>query len=290
MGNSRKVQFAGIACPLREHRFRLPIHRAAFDNTGPVPSTSQAWAGIMEGSLKLFDVSVKGLKKIQDLPDSWSETDYRSLLRDLEIDGVDDLGGSDLYDVLLMALQDLGAEQAGELVLAHKLKQRVSRGVRENIVQDLLEGQRAWEENSNLYLHADIFAASVLLYAAFPAAYPKPDMMRLDLRLWATGSTGKNLLAEPPEAAFVARMLADGMSEKSILERLFGKQLAGRSFPEAEGIIWRAEFGEHSADGTETILTVYSSRHWLQAMAEVDDFPSSAYDDRPGDEEDEDED
>ena len=239
--------------------------------------------------MKLFDVTVKGLKKIHDLPGSWSEADYRNLLTELEIDGVDDLVGGDLYDVLLMALQDLEPEQAGERVLAYRLQQRVSRGVRENIVQDLLEGQRAWEENSNLYLHADIFKACVLLYAAFPRIFPQPDMMRLDLHLWASGSTGKALLAAPPEAAFVTRMLADGMSEKSILERLFDEQLAGRDFPEAEGIVWQAEFSEQSADGSEAILTVYSSRHWLQAMAEVDDFPSSAWIDRP-DDEDEDED
>lgn len=231
--------------------------------------------------MKLFDVSVTGLKKIDDMPGTWDESDYRKLLLELEIDGIDDLAGSDLFDVLLMALQDLGAEQAGERVLAYRLKQRVSRGVRENIVQDLLEGQRSWEENSNIYLHADIFAAGVLLYAAFPGEYPKPDMMRLDLHLWAAGSAAKSLLAEPPEAAFVTRLLADGMSEKSILERLFDEQLAGRDFPEAEGIVWRAEFGERSADGSEAMLTVYSSRHWLQAMAEVDDFPSSAYNDRP---------
>jgi len=234
--------------------------------------------------LKLFDVNVKGLKKIHDLPDSWSEADYRKLLTELEIDGVDDLGGGDLFDVLSMALQDLGPEAAGERVLAYRLQQRVSRGVRENIVQDLLEGQRAWEENSNVYLHADIFRACVLLHAAFPREYPKPDMMRLDLHLWATGSAGKALLAAPPEAAFVTRLLADGMSEKSILERLFDEQLAGRDFPEAEGIVWRAEFSELSADGGDALLTVYSSRHWLQAMAEVDDFASSAWNDRPDDE------
>jgi len=239
--------------------------------------------------LKLFDVSVKVLKKIHDLPGSWSEQDYRKLLHELEIDGIGDLAGSDLYDVLLMALQDLEAEQAGERVLAYRLGKRVSRGVCENIVQDLLEGQRAWEDNANLYLHADIFAACVLLYAAFPGAYPQPDMMRLDLHLWAAGSAGKALLAEPPEAAFVARVLADGMSEKSILERLFDEQLAGRKFPEAEGIVWQSEFVERSADGGDALLTVYSSRHWLQAMAEVDNFPSSAYADRPVDE-DEDED
>jgi hypothetical protein len=232
-----------------------------------------------EEILKRFDVSVTALKKIDDMPGAWTESDYRALLRELEIDGVDDLGGSDLFDVLVMALQDLGTEQAGERVLAYQLQQRISRGVRENIVQDLLEGQRAWEENSNIFLHADIFAACVLLYAAFPREYPKPDMMRLDLHLWAAGPAGKKLLAEPPEAAFVTRLLADGMSEKSILERLFDEQLAGRDFPEAEGIVWRAEFGEHSADGSEAILSVYSSRHWLQAMSEVDNFPSSAYND-----------
>jgi hypothetical protein len=237
--------------------------------------------------LKLFDVNVTALKEIDDMPGSWQESDYRALLHELEIDGIADLTGSDLFDVLLMALQDLGAEQAGARVLAYRLKQRVSRGVCENIVQDLLEGQRAWEENSNLYLHADIFAACVLLHAAFPGDYPQPDMMRLDLHLWASGSTGKSLLAEPPEAAFVTRLLADGMSEKSILERLFGEQLAGKDFPEAEGIIWATEVGERSADGMEALLTVYSSRHWLQAMEEVDDFPSSPYNDLP-DEDDED--
>jgi len=234
--------------------------------------------------LKLFDVTVKGLKKIYDLPGSWSEADYRNLLGELEIDGVGDLAGSDLFDVLLMALQDLEPEQAGERVLAYKLRHRVSRGVRDNIVQDLLEGQRAWEENPNLYLHADIFAACLLLHAAFPRVYAEPDMMRLDLHLWAAGSAGKALLAAPPEAAFVTRLLADGMSEKSILERLFDEQLAGRDFPEAEGIVWRAEFSELSADGSEALLTVYSSRHWLQALADVDDFPSSAWNDRPEDE------
>jgi len=233
--------------------------------------------------LELFDVSVKGLKKSLELPDSWNESDYRKLLTLLEIDGVDDLAGNDLLDVLLMALQDLEPAQAGERVLAYRLQQRVSRGVRDNIVQDLLEGQRLWDEHPNLYLHADIFAACVVLHAAFPAEFPQPDLMRLELHLWAAGSAGKALLAAPPEAAFVTRLLADGMSEKSILERLFDEQLAGRDFPEAEGIVWRAWYSEHSADGSEALLTVYSSRHWLQAMAEVDNFPSSAWNDRPED-------
>ena len=235
--------------------------------------------------MKLFDVSVVGLKKIHDMPGTWDESDYRNLLRDLEVDDVDDIAGNDLFEILLMALQDLGEEDAGERVLGYKLPARVSRGSRQNIVQDLLEGQRAWEETPDLFLHAGVFAASVLLYSAFPKAYPRPDMLRLDLHLRALNATARELLSEPPEAAFVARVLADGLSEKSILERLFDEQLAGNDFPEAEGIVWRAGFDNIEPSAASADLTVYSSRHWLQAMADVGDFPSSAHNDRPDDDE-----
>ncbi|MDH3388447.1 MAG: hypothetical protein OEN02_11125 [Gammaproteobacteria bacterium] len=237
--------------------------------------------------MKLFDVSVLGLKKIYDMPGTWCEADYRNLLRELEVDEVDDMSGGDLLDILLMALQDLEPEDAGELVLAYKLKTRVSKGSRQNIVQDLLEGQRAWEETADIYLHADIFAACVLLQQAFPKIFAQPDMLQLRLQLVAVGAPGKAILGEEPEASFVARVLADGMSEKSILERLFDEQLVSNSFPEAEGIVWLAEFGERSADGKSALLTVYSSEHWLDSMEDVGDFPSSAYNDRP-DEDDED--
>lgn len=239
--------------------------------------------------MKHFEVEVTGLHKIHDMPGTWDETEYRALLRELEVDDVDDLAGGDLYEILLMALQDLGEDEAGERVLACKLRKAVSRGVRQNIVEDLLEGSREWEEAADIFLHRDIFAACVLLHAAFPKLYPRPDMLRLELRLRAGSAAGQALLQEPPEAAFVTRVLADGMSEKSILERLFDEQLFGRRFPEAEGIIWLAEYGDLSDDATQATLTIYSSRHWLQAMSEVDTFPSSAYNDSH-DDDDEDED
>ena len=236
--------------------------------------------------LKLFNVSVIKLEKIVDMPGTWSEDDYRNLMRELEVEDIDEMAAGDLLDFLLMALQDLGAEDAGERVLAYRLKKPVSRGVRQNIVEDLLEGGREWEEMADIFLHADIFAACVLLYQAFPKLYPKPDMLRLDLRLEALAPQGKELLQQEPEAAFVARVLADGMSEKSILERLYDEQLAGDRFPEAAGIVWLAQFGERAADGASAVLSVYSSEHWLDSMEDVDDFQSSAYNDRPDEDED----
>ncbi len=78
------------------------------------------------------------------------------------------------------------------------------------------------------------------------------------------------------------------MDEKSILERLFDEQLAARSFPEAEGIVWRAGFDEVAADGGTALLTVHSSQHWLEDIDGVEDFQSDARDDRPEADEDDD--
>lgn len=228
---------------------------------------------------KLFQVSVLEMKKIYDLPGTWTEADYHGLLTQLEIDDVDDIAGEDLLDILLMALQDLEPEEAGDQVLAYKLRQSVTPGSRQNIVQDLLEGQRPWEETSDIRLHGRIFAASLLLYKALPKLFPRPDMMQVKLRLQGLKPEAKDLLGEAPEAAFVTRILADGMDEHSILERLFAEQLAAHSFPEAEGIVWLAEFSEAADDGLAAVLTVYSSQHWLHDIEDVDEFESNAYND-----------
>lgn len=237
---------------------------------------------------KPFVVSVLGLKKIHDMPNTWTDEDYRALLTRLEVDDIDEIESRDLLEFVLMALQDLEPEDAGDQVLAYKLGGDVSAGSRQNIVQDLLEGQRPWEELSDIRLHARVFAASLLLYQAMPRLFAKPDMLQLMLQLKARGAEAKALLARPPEAAFVTRVLADGMDEHSILERLFDEQLVAHSFPEADGIIWLAEFGEPDADGSSAILTVYSSHHWLHDLENVDEFESGAYNDSPEDDEDED--
>ncbi len=67
------------------------------------------------------------------------DDDYRQLLTRLEVDGIEDVSGSDLLEMTLMALQDMETDDAADAVLAHKLGSRVSTGARRNIVEDLLE-------------------------------------------------------------------------------------------------------------------------------------------------------
>jgi len=233
---------------------------------------------------KPFQVSLLGLNKIYDMPGTWFDDDYRSLLQQLEIEDIDEISSADLLDFVLMALQDMEPEVAAELVLAYKLQKSITRGARQNLIEDFLQGQRPWEEASDIMLHARIFAAAVLLNKAFPRTIARPDMMKLTLQLCALQSQAKKLLQEPPQAAFVTRLLADGMDEHSILERLFDEQLVAQAFPEAEGIIWLARYDEAAApDDNSKLLTVYSSKHWLEDMESVSEFESSAYNDHEAD-------
>ena len=136
-------------------------------------------------------------------------------------------------------------------------------------------------------LHARLFAAAELLHRALPRSFGRPDLMRLSLELKPRSEEAREILRAPPRAAFVTRLLADAMDEHGILERLFDEQLRGRAFPEAEGIVWLARYGEAAAGSDAVTLTVYSSAHWLEDMESIDEFESSAYNDRgPGDEED----
>lgn len=225
-----------------------------------------------------LNVAVTGLEVVRDLPESWADADYRSLLDALEVTGTEELSGNDLLEMLLMALQDLGPEDGADAVLAAKLGATVSPGARRNLVQDYLDDQRPWEEAADIALHARIFAAAVLVQKAFPKSFARPDMMRLTLRLTAESPKAAEMLSRPPEAAFVARLLADGMGETSTLERLFDDRLESGSFPDAAAIVWRAEYGDPDpGPPPAATLTVYSSALWLRPMEDIDGFDSDAH-------------
>jgi len=118
------------------------------------------------------------------------------------------------------------------------------------------------------------------LQKAFPSSFARPDMMQVILDITAVTSAAKAVLSTPPQAAFVTRLLADAMDTHSILERLFDEQLVSHNFPEADWIIWLAEYDERvSGDNSSVKMTVYSSAHWLDAMETISAFESSAYSD-----------
>ncbi len=228
-----------------------------------------------------FDVSVIEFKKVDDMPGSWDDKDYHNLLNMLEVDGLDEVSGEELLEMSIMALQDLEPEKAADNVLAYKLRNAVSAGVRQNIIQDMLENDSPWEEYADISLHKYLFAASVLLHKAFPSSFSKPKIIRLSLEIKTSQFKMRDLFLTKPNPAFVARILADGMDEDCILERLFEDQLLSHHFPEAENIIWHAEYPDLKEDDVITAkLVIYSSTNWLEDMENIEDFHSTAYYDK----------
>ena len=119
-----------------------------------------------------FDVTVKELKKVYDMPGTWEDKDYHSLLSMSDVDGLEGVAGEELLEMTIMALQDMEPEEAADIVLEYKLgKNAVSAGARQNITHDLLENDSPWEECADISLHKNLFAASVLLHKAFPSQF-----------------------------------------------------------------------------------------------------------------------
>jgi len=166
-----------------------------------------------------------------------------------------------------MALQDLEPEEAADHLLKVVFGEKLRPGVRQNMVHQL-KGERLYEEFAGVDHHAAIFEASALLYQVFPRVYPRPTIARLTLRVAAANPAAEAALKQEPGAAMVARLVAAGMGEASVLRRLYTEQLAGKPFPEAPAIIWRISAGERreTQDGVVRKLEIHTSWQWLRPL------------------------
>lgn len=231
----------------------------------------------------LFDVAITELKDAHDWPDGWSEPDYRALLHQLEQDDIGELAADELPDMAVMALQDLEPVEAAGHVLTVLLGSKLRLGVRQNMAHQL-KSERLYEEYADMEHHAAIFLAAVLLHQAFPRVYPLATIACLTMRVAAANKLADSNLRREPTPAFIARLIGDGIGEHSVLRRLYGEQLAGRRFPEAASIIWRAAAGECSGESGMCArqLEIYSSWYWLRPLKSAPKrYQSAAYEDVP---------
>jgi hypothetical protein len=112
------------------------------------------------------------------------------------------------------------------------------------------------------------------LFAAFPGTFPEPDAVRLVLEVAATDENGKTTLSRPLHESFLVRLLADGMPDRSALRRLFGQQLEGPAFPEADTIVWTVQTETLAADSVK--IDVISSGYWLDSLQDAEEYDSNA--------------
>ena len=209
------------------------------------------------------------MKAVHDLPEMWTAGHYRHLLQALEFEDIEEIETADLPEMAIMALQDLKPEDAAEEVLKLLLGDRLHRGIRQNLAQEM-KARRVWEEFGDINCHAGLFLSAVLLNRAFPKVYPRPDICRLVVTVSPQNDHAAKLLAPEPTPAIIARLLAAGMDDHSILKRLYAPQLAGAAFPEAPAIIWYHEVQDRQESAA--IILVYSSWYWLRPLTNIRRF------------------
>lgn len=197
------------------------------------------------------DVTIDRADIVHTLPGIWETGDLRRLLELVEFDDLDGLSDSDLHEVALMVLQDLGHQEAGEAVLETVFGKEMGQGVRQNLVDDL-QDEEPWQDFSNVRQQRGIFAAVVLMHQAFPNRYLNPDAKRVALTLSVDAETLSN--------ATLLRLLALGMEPTDVLRRLYDTDLAGGPFPDADHLVW----SRVSPSPREIVLI--SSRQWLGAL------------------------
>ncbi len=216
-----------------------------------------------------FEVKVLAFKEIHELPDSWKEEDFKEILQQADFDDWDQIDPGELKDYTIMALQELEADEAAELVLNYKLGNKLTKGQIQNLAHEMLD-EKLWEEYTDINLHKELFDCSVLVKWTFPRILPETDAIKCVIEV---SSNNREYLTNINKIT-LTRLLAKGMDDHAVVNRLFEDQVNGAAFPEAEGIIWQFEISE-AADNVS--ITIYSSNYWLHSMDEVDHFTAEVF-------------
>ncbi len=216
-----------------------------------------------------FELTIDALDVVDELPGTWTDEKYREILTRLEIPDVGDLPPEELAEMCIMALQDLEPLEASELTLDVCLHGMLKDGQIRNAAHELRD-EALWENYPDLKAHEPLFRGAWLVSKAFPQDFPTPTIARVDLRLAPLNEPARKRLSGALSEATVLRLLAGAMDSSSILMRMFGDQVNGAAFPEAESLLWTLEQASDSGAGVG--LRIHASRYILRGLPDEGTF------------------
>lgn len=221
-----------------------------------------------------FRVQVQSFANLLEIEGARTTADFAALLDAMEYGDTSGMSDEELRDMCLLSLQDLEPAEAAYVVLKQDMSDALRDGQARNLSSEMLD-EKLWEEYADSALHERFFKAGSLLYAASPGAFPKPDAVSVTLEVTASNDASRDLLTETPNESFLVRLLADGMDDHAILNRLYEDELKGTSFPNAAEVVWIVRANRVSNDALK--IQVIGSGNWLDPLKETESYESSAY-------------
>lgn len=226
-----------------------------------------------------FQVSNLSCRSVEELKGGWADADFATLLEALDYGDTEGMSSGDLSEMCVCSLQDLSLDAAAAMLLDHKLTGALSKGTLESLSHEMNE-EKHWEHHPDMSLHERLFHVGSLLHQAFPGQVPVPDAVEASFVVTASDVEGESLLAAPLHESFLVRLLAQGMPDSAMLNRLFDEAVSGKPFPEAESIVWIAEC--EAVDAKTVRARVFGSAHWLDPARDADEsYESTAWPDEP---------
>lgn len=231
--------------------------------------------------MKAFSLEPLSFQTIDELPHSWQSKDYQALLQRMEYDNAEEIVDSELKAMCLMCFTDLEPAEAAQVTLGYLFADQLSEGQIENLSHQMLT-EKLWEEYPELSLHQGFFKATQLLHSAYNGKFPRAEAVQFQIKLTAEQAASLSLFETNP-AAPLLRLLAQGMPDNALLNRLFSEQLAGDSFPEAQHIIWQLATIEKT--NLHLVFEIVSSAYWLEDFKYADSYLAQTQADSLGEEE-----
>lgn len=219
--------------------------------------------------MSVYTIHVALFEELQEVEGDWKPADLAAILKKLDFDGGAGLSPQEVREMCVLSLQDLDAAEAAEVVLDYKLGHILKPGQIKNLSHDC-QFDKLWEQGGDMDLHRAMFSVGSLLAVVNEQQFPTPDAVRVTLEVECPDSEAVDRLSDETAPQTIVRMLASGMDDDAILNRLFEDELAAGAFAEAASIIWDLQV-EHTGEHKAT-LKVISSGYWFDPLRETESF------------------
>jgi len=198
-----------------------------------------------------YQIKINSLESIDEIPNYWTENDYRQLLELFDFPDAQSIKAENLLEMLQMAITDFEPADAAKVLLQYKLSDELNEGQIDQMSHDMLLDKIS-EEYPNISLHYALYNINQLLYKAFNGSFPNTKATQLEFEI--TNNDAKTAFSK----ADLLRLLQKGLAPSNLIVRMFEEQLTtSADFPDADSILWEVR----TDDGLN--YQVVTSEYWL---------------------------
>lgn len=224
-----------------------------------------------------FTVQILSFQQISKIENYWKADDYKALLEMMGIEEgeLGEMPLNELREMCKMSLTDFEHHESAKFLLKHIFKDAVTEGKIDQLSHPMAE-EKMWELYPDLEFHEALFACYALLREAYNGIFTKPTGVNFTVKITALSKDAFGVFDDSLYPSLV-RLLACGLENDALLNRLYEEQLRGTLFLEAQNIIWELKETSRTEESRE--YEIISSEFWLGGLEDQNEFEAQTHPD-----------